>query len=64
MRFAVFLALIGAVTCADVENHHLLKEDNEQLSKMVVSALAGAPPHVINEPKHSAKDQEGASQIT
>lgn len=41
-----------------------MKEDTEQLSKLVVSALAGAPPGIINEPKHSANDQEWAKQVT
>ena len=60
MKIAVLLALIGAVSCADVADQSGIKEDNEQLSKLVVSALAGAPPGVINEPKHSKNDKEWA----
>ena len=49
---------------AQTHQSQSLDDKGEQLSQLISTALAGAPPGEINEPVHADNDAEGATQTT
>ena len=71
MKIATLLALLGTAACVQVENLATLSEadddgdkDDNDLSQLMSSALAGAKPGIINEPVGKASDKELDKQVT
>jgi hypothetical protein len=75
MKIATLLALLGSAACIEtgLSTVELNKEyddaqDTEEkdngLSQLMASALAGAKPGIINEPKHKGSDKEMQKTVT
>ena len=72
MKIATLLALLGTAACVEVTNLATLSEadddtgdkDENDLSQLMSSALAGAKPGIINEPVGKGTDKELDKQVT
>ena len=71
MKIATLLALLGTAACVQVDNRATLTQtddnddkDENDLSQLMSSALAGAKPGIINEPVGKSTDKELDKQTT
>ena len=64
----VCLLLLSAASAVDLENRVTGEDDttpeDDGLTNLLSSALAGAKPGIIREPSASNKDKEGDKQVT
>ena len=73
MKIATLIALLGMAASIGVKDYEKqtvaddtqdTDEKENSLDQLMSSALAGAKPGIINEPKHKGSDKEMDKQVT